>query len=85
MTHLLALPMYDIDRPTSVALSQAIVTLLAQHGTTDLARRSAGPLAGRSAAAEPDLRLSAGDAATRGAAGRHVSLQRARLQRPRLS
>ena len=34
MTDLLALPMYDIDRPTTVALSQAIVTLLAQHGTT---------------------------------------------------
>lgn len=33
MTDLLALPMYDIDRPTTVALSQALVTLLAQHGT----------------------------------------------------
>ena len=33
MTDLLALPMYDIDRPATVALSQAIVTLLAQHGT----------------------------------------------------
>ena len=33
MTDLLALPMYDIDRPTTAALSQALVTLLAQHGT----------------------------------------------------